>query len=225
MKKLSTILSMLLIFVMTSTVYASEYNQDIKWKRAGVLRNGIIELSVRPMTEGEKADIRLREATATANQDRTTKWEKTGVLSNGIEYSIRPMTKNEKTAFNKLKEIEEANESEIIVSPCSYSWAGNVNVPIANSAGTNGRQLGKNFIIAPDNYAYVYIGPLPSTMPTVNIGAKFTNGMGGDWIPNIGGDTVIRINPGSYSNYEMAVKVSTYENKSVSAYFKLYTDN
>lgn len=209
---------------MTSSVYASEYNQDTKWKRAGVLSNGI-ELSIRPMTEGEKADFRLREATATANQDKTIKWEKTAVLSNGIEYSTRPMTEEEKVAFNKLREIKETDKSEIIVTPYSYSWSGNVNVPIANSAGTNGRQLGKNFIIAPDNYAYVYVGSLPSTMPTVNISAEFTNGMGEDWIPNIGGDTVIRINPGSYSNYEMAVKVSTYENKSVSAYFKLYTDN
>lgn len=147
-------------------------------------------------------------------------WRETGELSGGMRYGIRPMTAEEKVAF----ELRESDESGII-TPFSYSWSGNVNVPISNSGGTNGRQLGKNFIIAPDNYGFVSVGSLPSTMPTVNIGATFINGMDGDWVPNVGANEVVVIDPGSYSNYEMAIKVSTYESASSSARFEISTGN
>lgn len=47
--------------------------------------------------------------------------------------------------------------------------------------------------------------------------------MGSDWIPNVGGNEVVVIDPGSYSNYEMVAKVSTYEDRSASAQFSIST--
>lgn len=99
-----------------------------------------------------------------------------GVLSNGIRYEVAPMT---------LEEIE-AMYSEI--STYSYKYSQKHEVPIANKDGTNGVQLGHDFVIAPDTTVVISVGNLPSTMPSVNIGLANKNGMWHDWVPNVAGN-------------------------------------
>lgn len=139
---------------------------------------------------------------------------RTGVLPNGLEYKIVPMTADEINALNSG------------VSTYSYSWTGNVSVPIANSTGTNGAQLGYDFIIAPDSVAVISVGNLPSTtMPTVNVGASATNGMWTDWIPSVKGNSKVYLSPGAgYTGYSYRVKVSTSEAYSKSARFSIATE-
>ncbi len=279
MRRFTVVLSIFLIFLMASSVYASDIFETGVWRKTGVLNNGI-RYGIRAMTEDEKAIFQLREAVENAINvsegldlfdTQSDVWRETGKLSNGIRYGIRAMTEEEKAIFqlreatqNAVKVSEESDLFDVqsgvwkktgvlsngmrygvrdmteeekaalqlwesakdgIITPLCYSWSGNVNVPIANSTGTNGRQLGSNFIIAPDRYAFVFVGSLPSIMPTVNIGARFTNGMGDDWIPNVGANEVVMIDPGHYNNYEMAIRVSTYENASASARFSITTGN
>ena len=69
----------------------------------------------------------------------------TGVLPHRLQYKIVPMTADEINALNSG------------ISTHSYSWTGNVSVPIANSTGTNGAQLGYDFIIAPDSVAVISV--------------------------------------------------------------------
>lgn len=139
---------------------------------------------------------------------------RTGVLPNGLEYKIVPMTADEINALNSG------------ISTHSYSWTGNVSVPIANSTGTNGAQLGYDFIIAPDSVAVISVGSLPTTtMPTINVGAAATNGMWTDWIPNVKGNSKVYLTPGSgYTGYSYRVKVSTSESYSRSARFSITTE-
>lgn len=63
----------------------------------------------------------------------TGTWRETGQLSNGISYGIRAMTEEEKAAFESgdISQIKVAFESndEREITPFSYSWSGNVNVP------------------------------------------------------------------------------------------------
>ncbi|MGN9163865.1 hypothetical protein ACTNDY_01100 [Tissierellaceae bacterium HCP3S3_D8] len=227
MKKLSVILSMFLILAISSNIYASSILETGNWRETGELSNGI-HYGIRSMTKEEKAAFQLREAEESDIKEvseeldlfdmESDEWRETGELSNGIRYGIRAMTEEEKAAF----QLREASESGII-TPFSYSWSGNVNVPISNSTGTNGKQLGNNFITAPDLHVAVGVGSLPSTMPTVNIGAEFTNGMDSDWEPNMGAYEIVVFNPGPYNNYEMAIKVSTFESASASARFEITT--
>ena len=279
MRRFTVILSIFLILLMSSSVYASDIFETGVWRKTGVLNNGI-RYGVRSMTEAEKAVFRFMGAFEGATESlrglnlfdmKPDIWRRTGILDNGIRYGVRSMTEAEKAVFQLSEATENAvkvsegsdlfdvqsgvwkrmgklsngmrygvrdmteaekaalqlweNAKDGIITPFSYSWSGNVNVPIANSAGTNGRQLGSNFIIAPDRYAFVFVGSLPSIMPTVNIGARFTNGMGDDWIPNVGANEVVMIDPGNYNNYEMAIRVSTYENASASVRFSITTGN
>ncbi|QQY79539.1 hypothetical protein EDD65_1094 [Keratinibaculum paraultunense] len=225
MKKLSVILSIFLLVAMTGNVYGASIFETGIWRETGQLSNGI-SYGIRAMTEEEKVafesgDISQIKAAFEPKETReidifkTGDWRETGKLSNGMSYGIRAMTEEEKAAFESNDETE--------ISLFSYSWSGNVNVPISNSSGTNGKQLGSAFIISPDSYAAIGVGSLPSTMPTVNISAAFTNGMDSDWVPNVRANEVVVIDPGSYSNYEMVVKVSTYESKSASAKFSIST--
>ncbi|MFM9279757.1 hypothetical protein [Paenibacillus jiagnxiensis] len=143
----------------------------------------------------------------------TDRQDREGVLPNGLKYKIHYLTD------------EEIADRENAVKPFSYSWSGNVNVPISNAAGTNGKQLGKDFVIGPDTTAIITVGSLPSTMPTVNVAAAATNGMWTDWIPNVGGNSEITFEPGDgYEYYSYAVKVSTSENASKSASFSIETE-
>ena len=137
-----------------------------------------------------------------------------GVLPNGLKYTVVPMTD---------EEIEALNSN---VSLYSYSWTGNVTVPIANTSGTNGAQLGKDFIIFPDNTAVISVGNLPTTtMPTVNIGAAATNGMWNDWIPSVEGYSKVYFEPGEgYTGYSYKVTVSTSEAYSKTARFSIVTE-
>lgn len=140
---------------------------------------------------------------------------RTGVLPNGLEYKIVPMTADEINALNSG------------VSTYSYSWTGNVSVPIANSTGTNGAQLGYDFIIAPDSVAVISVGNLPSTtMPTVNIAAvaadKMSNDVLDDWILNVQSNLKIYLRPCSgYPEDFYKVKVNTSELYSKSARFSI----
>lgn len=137
-----------------------------------------------------------------------------GVLPNGLKYTVVPMTQ---------EQIDQLNSG---VATCSYSWSGNVTVPISNADGTNGAQLGYDFIISPDTVAVITVGSLPqTTMPTINIGASATNGMWNDWIPNIEGNSLVYLEPGEgYAGYSYRVKVSTFEANSRSARFAIETE-
>lgn len=146
-------------------------------------------------------------AAAPAREDRE------GVLSNGIKYKIHYLTD------------DEIKQRENMIQPFSVDWSGNVNVPISNPAGTNGKQLGYDFVIAPDTKVVIGVGNLPDTMPSVNIGAEATNGMWGDWIPNVAKYSEIELVPGEgYTSYSFRVKVSTSESASKSARFTMKSE-
>ena len=136
-----------------------------------------------------------------------------GVLSNGIRYEIAPMT---------LEEIE-AMYSEI--STYSYSHTQNYQVPIANAAGTNGVQLGHDFVISPDTTVVVSVGNLPSTMPTVNIGLANKNGMWQDWAPNVSSNEKVTFTfVEGDAVYTYQAKASTSEVNSKIARFTIETE-
>ncbi len=157
------------------------------------------------------ASLKMGSYTATVDETRETI---TGELPNGLKYTVRPMT---------AEEIINLNSG---VATCSFSWTGNVTVPISNAAGTNGAQLGYDFIIAPDTVAEISVGALPqTTMPTINVGASATNGMWTDWIPGVEGNSVVVLEPGeNYTNYSYCVKVSTSEAYSRAARFSIETN-
>lgn len=135
-----------------------------------------------------------------------------GTLSNGLKYKVHHMT------------IEEIEAYENGHKTYSYYWEGNVHVPKKNVAGTNGAQVGNDFIIAPDNTADFIVGSLPSAMPKINVGASAINGMWSDWVPNIGEYTRVTISPGSgYVNYPYEFRVSTSEVNSGIARFTIQT--
>lgn len=166
-------------------------------------------------TDGESgqkiASLRLSGFTASSDTTRETQ---TGVLPNGLKYTVRPMTEQEKINLNSG------------VSTYSFSWTGNVTIPVANEEGTNGAQLGYDFIIAPDSIAVISVGALPqTTMPTINVGAAATNGMWTDWIPGVEGNSIVTLEPGAnYTNYSYRVKVSTSEAYSRTARFGIETE-
>lgn len=156
--------------------------------------------------------VRVRFVCPQIMQINTDSEIREGVLPCGLSYKIVPMT---------VEEIEALNSN---VSARSYSWKGNVKVPITNTEGTNGQKLGENFIIAPDNTAEICVGGLPSTMPTVNISAAATNGMWKDWIPNVEKYQKVILEPAEgYNVYEYRVKVSTSETTSATARFSIDT--
>lgn len=135
-----------------------------------------------------------------------------GVLPCGLSYKIVPMT---------VEEIEALYSN---VSSRSYHWVGNVTVPIKNATGTNGKQLGNDFIVAPDKTAEVCVGGLPSTMPSVNIGVVATNGMWSDWVPGVKEDQKVIFTPAEgYEVYYYRVNVSTSEAVSAPARFLIDT--
>lgn len=156
------------------------------------------------------ASLKLSGFTALSETTRETV---TGELPNGLKYTVRPMTEEEKINLNSG------------VSTYSFSWTGNVTVPISNGDGTNGAQLGYDFIIAPDTIAVISVGALPqTTMPTINVGASATNGMWTDWIPGVEGNSIVTLEPGTnYTNYSYRVKVSTSEAYSRTARFSIET--
>lgn len=159
---------------------------------------------------GKIASLNMKSSDTVMDATRETI---TGELPNGLKYTVRPMTEQEKINLNSN------------ISTYSFSWTGNVTVPISNADGTNGAQLGYDFIIAPDTIAVISVGALPkTTMPTINVGAAATNGMWTDWIPGVEGNSIVTLEPGvNYTNYSYRVKVSTSEANSRTARFGIET--
>lgn len=136
-----------------------------------------------------------------------------GVLSNGLRYKVHHMT---------LEEIEAYENGR--AQTLSYSWTGNVRVPKSNAAGTNGAQVGHDFVIAPHNLADFIIGSLPTAMPRVNVGVSATNGMDSDWIPDVGEYMTVTFFPRSGAEYySYQFRVSTNEASSSIARFSIET--
>lgn len=149
-----------------------------------------------------------------------------GLTIPGATVTARPMTLEEITEFEarkaeKGKAVSE-DEGPIILSD---SWSGNVTVPI-NIDGTQGAPVGPAFVIAPHSKVTIYVGNLPDTMPSVNIGLASTiNPDISWWESNVGKYTVRTIDAGSYANHTFRFKTSTNEANSRSAYFEWYTHN
>lgn len=136
-----------------------------------------------------------------------------GVLPNGLEYKVHHMTPEEIEAI-------ENGESEAL----SYHWTGNVHVPKSNVSGTNGTQVGYDFVVAPHSEADFIIKNLPTAMPTINVGVSATNGMWSDWIPNLKEYTTVTLLPEDGAEYySYNFKVSTSESNTGIGRFEIRT--
>ena len=132
-----------------------------------------------------------------------------GVLDDGTEYWVINLTPEEIVQNSLLR---------------SYDWSGTKKVPITNESGTNGATLGYSFTAYPDEYVAVQVGPLPSVMPTVNVGFYYSNGSNSSWYPNVGGDCMVVFKL-AYPSNEGSIKVSTYETASKTTSFSFYTSS
>lgn len=132
-----------------------------------------------------------------------------GVLDDGTEYWVINLTPEEVVQHAMSR---------------SYDWSGSVTVPIANKDGTNGAKVGYDFNAYPDEYVVVEVGNLPSTMPSVNVSFYYTNKSAHDWVSSVGANAMVVFKL-KYPNNTGYVNVSTYESKSVTTQFKLYTSD
>lgn len=151
-----------------------------------------------------------------ATGETDSKDVRTGVLSNGWTYTIRSLTPEEIAAYE-----DGSNDNGGMLR--SSEWTGNVTVPIANSSGTNGANLGGSFYTSPDNNVYIDVVSLPNSMPSVNLGVGLASGMGLDWIPNVRVNEQVMLHIGSFTESLTQVKVSTYETVSATGRFHLFT--
>lgn len=149
--------------------------------------------------------------------------EEEGTLPPGTSIAVRPMTAEESALFKQRANGKDASLFD--VGLFSDSWSGNVTVP-TNKDGNQGANVGPSFIISPDSKVSIYVGALPSTMPTVNLSITSTvNSSIGWWRANVTGNSVVVIDAGSYANHTFQIKTSTNEANSKSAYFEWYTHN
>ena len=128
-----------------------------------------------------------------------------GILPNGLEYEIVPMTADEIDAFDNG------------ISTSSRSWSGDISVPVLSSSMTNGVQLGDDLTISSDSSAVICVGSLPTkTMPTVNIAAvaedETSDKISDSWILNVESNSKIYLHPSAvYTGGSYKVFVGTSE--------------
>lgn len=149
---------------------------------------------------------------------------RSGVLPNGIAYRITALTPEE---IQEMDELEAAGHNTSKLSKASNEfliWSGKELVPIQNYEGTNGKQIGPEFSIYPNNKVEIRVGRLSTVMPTVNIGISDVNGSWGDWEIAVGAEQKVEFSPyGALDAHRYVVKVSTQEKESRSASFAIYS--
>ncbi|MEK3782442.1 hypothetical protein [Paenibacillus sp. FSL R5-0810] len=142
----------------------------------------------------------------------------------GTSITVRPLTPEEITL---LEQRANGNKDVSLfdVGILSDSWSGNVTVPV-NKDGNQGANVGHAFVPSPDRYVLIYVGDLPSTMPSVNLSIQSqTNSNVQWWRSNIKGNSLVVIDTGSYNNHTFRIKTSTNEANSRSACFEWATSS
>lgn len=139
---------------------------------------------------------------------------RTGVLSNGVTYTITPMTEEEIAAF------ENGTDGPMTRS---INWSGSVKVPIANASGTNGANVGPAFTSYPDNDVQINVGKMPNLMPSINLSVVLTSGGTLDWIRGVGSYEKVVLHIGPNTQNTTRVKTSTNESFSDYVDFHVFT--
>lgn len=129
-----------------------------------------------------------------------------GTLSSGTEYWVYSLTEEQGRKMGAKKD---------------YVWDDLVTVPVSNSDGTNGNQLGKDFITGRHTYCNVYVGRLPNRQAdSVEVAFEADGGAAREVVSHVTSQCIVSFKPASQED-NARILVSTKGDKAMYVNFKM----